>query len=98
MAYLEQTLSDQHKQSGSKIMDQIAGFEDIPLPVNIELDRRVLTLRQVLALDVDSTLRMSRSAGENLDLLIGGALIGFGEIVISETITGFRITDFNTKE
>ncbi len=98
MAYPEQNNNNPPKQSGPKIMEQIAGFEDIHLPVNIELDRRILTLRQVLALDVDSTLRMSRSAGENLDLLIGGALIGFGEIVISETITGFRITDFNTKE
>jgi flagellar motor switch protein FliN/FliY len=41
---------------------------------------------------------MHRSAGENLDLRIGGALIGFGEIVIAETTTGFRITDFNGKE
>lgn len=78
--------------------EKIIGFEDVPLPINIELDRRVMTVRDVLQLDVNSTLRMNRSAGENLDLLIGGALIGFGEIVISETTTGFRITDFNTKE
>lgn len=79
-------------------IDQIIGFEDVPLTVNIELDRRSMTVREVLQLDVESTLRMNRSAGENLDLIIGGALIGFGEIVISETTTGFRITDFNTKE
>jgi flagellar motor switch protein FliN/FliY len=80
------------------LAEQIAGFEDVPLAVNIELDRRVLTVREVLQLDVDSTLKMNRSAGENLDLLIGETLTGFGEIVISETTTGFRITDFNTKE
>ena len=79
-------------------IEQIAGFEDVPLTVNIELDRRMLTVRDVLQLDVESTLKMNRSAGENLDLLIGGALIGFGEIVISETTTGFRITDFNVKD
>jgi flagellar motor switch protein FliN len=79
-------------------LEQIAGFEDIPLAINIELDRRVLTVRDVLQLDVNSTLKMSRSAGENLDLWIGEALVGFGEIVISETTTGFRITDFNTKD
>lgn len=79
-------------------IETVVGFEDVPLAVNIELDRRVMTVREVLQLDIDSTLRMNRSAGENLDLLIGGALIGFGEIVISETTTGFRITDFNTKE
>jgi flagellar motor switch protein FliN/FliY len=41
---------------------------------------------------------MSRSAGENLDIRIGGAMIGCGEIVISETTTGVRITDFDLKE
>jgi flagellar motor switch/type III secretory pathway protein FliN len=41
---------------------------------------------------------MNRSAGENLDILAGNAMIGYGEIVISETTTGVRITDFDFKE
>ena len=71
--------TEQERPLGPEIMGQISGFEDVPLPINVELDRRILTLRQVLSLDVDSVLKMSRSAGENLDLLIGGALVGFGE-------------------
>lgn len=66
--------------------------------VQVELDRRVMTVREVLQLDINSVLKLNRSAGENLDLRIGGALIGFGEIVIAETTTGLRITDFNVKE
>ena len=79
-------------------VEEIVGFEDVPMAVQVELDRRVMTVREVLQLDVNSVLKMQRSAGENLDLRIGGALIGFGEIVIAETTTGFRITDFNGKE
>ena len=41
---------------------------------------------------------MSRSAGENIDILIGGALIGFGEIVIIEDTVGVRITDFSSED
>ena len=78
--------------------EEIGAFADIPLNVNVELDRRVMTVREVLQLDVDSVLKMNRSAGENLDLIIGGAVIGYGEIVISETTTGIRITDFELKE
>jgi flagellar motor switch protein FliN len=78
--------------------EDILGFEDVPLAVEVELDRRIMTVRDVLRLDVDSVLKMNRSAGENLDLRIGGALIGYGEIVISETTTGLRITDFDLKE
>ncbi|MBV9264960.1 MAG: FliM/FliN family flagellar motor switch protein [Acidobacteriaceae bacterium] len=78
--------------------EEIVGFEDVHMAVQVELARRVMTVREVLQLDVDSVLKMNRSAGENLDLWIGGALIGFGEIVIAETTTGLRITDFNVKE
>jgi len=78
--------------------EEILGFENVPLAVEVELDRRVMTVREVLQLDIDSVLKMNRSAGENLDLRIGGALIGYGEIVISETTTGLRITDFDLKE
>jgi flagellar motor switch protein FliN/FliY len=57
-----------------------------------------MTLRELLQLDVNSVLKMKRSAGENLDMRIGGALVAFGEIVTSESTTALRITDFNVKE
>lgn len=78
--------------------EEISGFEDVPLLVQIELDRRVMTVREVLTLKVGKTLKMNRSAGENLDLRIGGALIGFGEIVAADVTFGFRITDFAAKD
>jgi len=33
-----------------------------------------------------------------LDLIVGGALLAFGEIVIIESSMGVRITDFNIEE
>lgn len=78
--------------------EEIVGYEDVPMAVRVELDRRIMTVREVLQLDTNSVLKLQRSAGENLDLRIGGALIGYGEIVIAETTTGLRITDFNVKE
>jgi flagellar motor switch protein FliN/FliY len=78
--------------------EEIAAFADVPVNVEVELDRRVMTVRDVLRLDINSVLKMHRSAGENLDIRIGNAMIGCGEIVISETTTGVRITDFDVKE
>ncbi|SPE36367.1 Surface presentation of antigens (SPOA) protein [Candidatus Sulfopaludibacter sp. SbA3] len=76
-------------------IEEVALYLDVPLDVEVELDRRILTVRQILDLDQDHVIRMNRSAGENLDVRIGGALIGFGEIVVNEaTTTGIRITDF----
>jgi flagellar motor switch protein FliN/FliY len=79
-------------------IEEVSLYLDIPLDVEVELDRRVLTLRQILDLDMNSVIRMNRSAGENLDVRIGGQLVGFGEIVVNETTTGIRLADFQQYE
>jgi flagellar motor switch protein FliN/FliY len=57
-----------------------------------------MRVHDILQLSAGSVLKMTRSAGENIDVRIGGALIGFGEIVILEEQMGVRITDFNLEE
>jgi flagellar motor switch protein FliN len=79
-------------------LDEIAPLADIPLDIEVELDRRILTIGAILDLKAGSVIRMGRSAGENIDILIGGVLVGFGEIVIIEDNMGVRITDFNLEE
>jgi flagellar motor switch protein FliN/FliY len=79
-------------------IEEIAQFLDVPIEMNVELDRRLLTVREVMEFDVDSIIRLTKSAGENLDIRLGGALIGSGEIVVSETTTGVRLTDFRTQD
>jgi flagellar motor switch protein FliN/FliY len=78
--------------------EELAFYLDVPMDVDVELDRCVLTVRQILALDLGSVIRMNRSAGENLDVRVGGALLGFGEIVVNEATTGIRLTDFFLNE
>jgi flagellar motor switch protein FliN/FliY len=79
-------------------VEEVALYLDVPLDVEVELDRRILTVRQILELDRGSVIRMNRSAGENLDVRIGGALVGFGEIVVNEATTGIRLADFQQNE
>jgi flagellar motor switch protein FliN/FliY len=79
-------------------LEEIGPLADIPLEIEVELDRRILTIGGILDLDVGSVIRMGRSAGENIDILIGGILVGFGEIVIIEDAMGVRITDFNLED
>ena len=80
------------------VLDQISHLADLPVTVDIELDRRVMTMREVLELGAGSVIKMSRSAGENIDVLVGGTLVGTGEIVIIEDTVGIRITDFTSEE
>ena len=76
-------------------LEQISGVAEVPVELEVELDRKTLPLREILELAPGSVLRMTRSAGENIDIRVGGALVGFGEIVILEDSMGVRITDFH---
>ena len=77
---------------------QIADLADILLDVEVELGRKVMTIGQILDLHPGSVIRMGRSAGDNIDILVGGTVIGYGEIVIIEDAVGVRITDFCLEE
>ncbi len=77
--------------------EEISFLADVPLRIEVELDRKVMTLAQILELDAGSVVRMTRSAGENIDILVGGTLVGSGEIVIIEETVGVRMTDFNNE-
>lgn len=73
---------------------EIGPFHDLPMALTVELDRKVLKLRDILDWEPGTIVKMTRSAGENIDILVGGAILGFGEIVILEDAMGVRITDF----
>ena len=75
-------------------LEEIAHLADIRMDVDVELDRTIMTVRAILALEPGNVIAMRRSAGENIDILIGGAQLGSGEIVIIEDTVGVRITDF----
>ncbi len=74
--------------------EEIAPLGEVPVEVEVELDRRLMTTREVLQLTEGSVMATSRSAGENIDIYIGGVLCGSGEIVVIENALGVRITDF----
>jgi flagellar motor switch protein FliN/FliY len=80
------------------VQEHIAHFADVPIDIDIELGRKVMTVREILALTTGSVIKMARSAGENIDLLAGGTLFASGEIVIIEECFGVRITDFREED
>ncbi len=80
------------------LADEFPHLADLALEIEAELDRKVLSLRQVLDLEIGSVITLTRSAGENIDIRVGGALVAYGEIVVIENTMGVRITDFNIEE
>jgi flagellar motor switch protein FliN/FliY len=78
--------------------EQLSRMVDVPVEIDVEMDRRILTMREILELREGSLIGTTRSAGENIDIYIGGALVGFGEIVVIENMIGVRITDFKDED
>jgi flagellar motor switch protein FliN/FliY len=75
--------------------EQIAHIANVPIDIEVQLDRCMMKLSDILSLEEGSVIEMKRSAGENIDIFIGSRLAAFGEMVIIESMMGVRITDFN---
>ena len=69
-----------------------AGFADLPVEVEIELDRRGMRLREILELTTGSVIPMTKTAGDYLDIYVAGMPVGRGEVVVLEKTVGVRIT------
>ena len=79
-------------------LEEVAHLHDTRIGLDVELDRKIMTLRELMQIEVGGVLRMTRSAGENIDIRVDGTVIGFGEIVIIEDAMGIRVSDFQTDE
>jgi len=79
-------------------LEEISAVADIKMGIEVELDRTIMAVRDILALERGSVIAMERSAGETIDIRIGGTVIGSGEIVILDDTVAVRITDFKGDE
>ena len=81
--------------AGLSRLDQL---RDVPIELSVQLGRKRLKVSEILDFREDSVIELSRSAGENVDLLMDGEPVGSGEIVVIEDTMGLRITDFRTPD
>jgi flagellar motor switch protein FliN/FliY len=65
---------------------------DVVCSVSVQLGTGRLSLRQLMSLTRDSVIRLSQSAGEDLQVVVHGTPIASGEIVIMDDSTALRIT------
>ena len=76
------------------VLPEVEGFADLKLHAEVQIDSRMMTLREVLEIEAGHVLKLARSAGENMDVLVGGSVIAHGEVVVIDDMVGIRITDF----
>jgi len=78
--------------------EELQYFGDVPLRITVQLDERSMKIRDILRLKAGSIISLPKSAGENVDILINGRLVAFGEVVRLEGSTGIRITELNVPD
>ena len=66
---------------------------DVACRVDVVLGTASLSVRQCLALKRDSVVRLTQSAGNDLQVVINGVAVALGEVVIIDNSTAVRITD-----
>ncbi|MFN9299850.1 MAG: FliM/FliN family flagellar motor switch protein [Acidobacteriota bacterium] len=81
-------------------MSLVKKFEpylDMTLQVEAVLDEKTMTIYEILALEEGTVIKLNRSAGENIDLFIGGVPAAFAEGVIIDDSMGVRVTDLTAE-
>lgn len=76
-----------------KQLEDLGPLRFVPIEIEGQLDRRVISMREILALQPGQTIRLNRSAGDNIDILAGGSVVGYGEIAVLENQICLRLTD-----
>jgi len=66
---------------------------DVQLRVTVELGRKLMSVRDILALGPGSVVELDKVAGEPVDVLVNDRLIATGEVVVADDNFGVRITD-----
>jgi len=69
---------------------------DVPIPVEVRLGCRRVTLEEIAGLEIGSTIPLGTPAGTALDLFAGNLLLASGEPVAVEDRLAIRITDIFT--
>lgn len=80
-------------ESSSSALEQIQKLSDVRLTLRVELDQTILTFEQLMALEVGGLLQLNRPTGENIDVYVEEALLGWGEVLLMDGMMTVRLAD-----
>lgn len=78
--------------------DAMALLRDVEVELTLEIGRRRMRIADVVQLGPGRTVELDKLAGEPLELLVNGRLIGRGEAVVVGDRYGIRITEIVSPE
>jgi flagellar motor switch protein FliN/FliY len=75
------------------VPDAFKLLDRVPIGVHVELARKIMTLGDLLELREGDVVTLPRAAGDNINVYVGGALIGAGEVLLLEGALAIRIAE-----
>lgn len=66
---------------------------DVPVYLTVEVGRKRMTIKELLALNSGSVVSFDRSVTEPMDIMVNGTLVARGEVVSAEGQFGLRLVD-----
>ncbi len=78
--------------------DAMAFLRDVEVELTLEIGRRRMRISDVMKLGPGKMVELDKQAGEPLELLVNGRLIGRGEAVVVGDRYGIRITEIVSPE
>jgi flagellar motor switch protein FliN/FliY len=81
-----------------KTLAEIDRFGDVPVPVEVRIGSRAMTVADVIGLKAGSVLLLDKPAGETLELVIGNLRMGSVEVVVVDDKLAVRITETDRLE
>jgi flagellar motor switch protein FliN len=76
----------------------IALLNDVNMEITAELGRGRLRVRDIVGLRPGTVIELDRAAGSPVDVLVNGALVWHGEVVVVDDEFGIRVSEIVTDE
>jgi flagellar motor switch protein FliN len=93
---MEDFLTDNQSASPKRVELNMDSLLDISVEISVEIGRTKMPIGQLLSLSKGSIIELNKIAGESVDILVNGKLLGKGEIVVVNERLGVRIVEIVT--
>ncbi|NND54966.1 MAG: flagellar motor switch protein FliN [Gammaproteobacteria bacterium] len=84
---------DDSTAAGGQSEPDIDVILDVPVTLSLEVGRAKMSVGDLLRLNQGAVVELDRKAGDPLDVLVNGALVARGEIVVVNDKFGIRLTE-----
>ena len=68
-------------------------LHDVVCQVDVMLGTAAMSVRDCIALRRDAIIRLTKSAGGDMQVVVNGVIVAYGEVVIVDESTAIRVTE-----